>query len=69
MNKYEFEVTYNDIIFTYSVQQISLVEAVKQVKIEFGKEFNAIGSNINIRLKESDVCNHMSEILNCLYNT
>lgn len=65
MNKYKFVVTYNDIMFKYTVQQISLTEAIKQVKTEFGRDFNIIGSNINIKLEESDVCNHIDEILNC----
>lgn len=65
MNKYKFVVTYNDIMFKYAVQQISLTEAIKQVKTEFGRDFNTIGSNINIKLEESDVCNHIDEILNC----
>lgn len=60
---YKFVITYNDIISHYTIHSNTLVQAINQVKIEFGKKFNVIGSDINIRLEINDIKNHIDEIL------
>ena len=51
----------------YTIRAQNLQEASKQVRIKFAKSYKVFGDNVKIGLQQTDLANHIDEILTKLY--
>lgn len=51
----------------YTIRAQNLQEASKQARIKFAKSYKVFGDNVKIGLQQTDLANHIDEILTKLY--
>lgn len=51
----------------YTIRAQNLQEASKQARIKFAKNYKVFGDNVKIGLQQTDLANHIDEILTKLY--
>lgn len=51
----------------YTVRAQSITDATKQARVKFAKSYKVFGDKVKIQLDETDLKNHIDEILEKLY--
>lgn len=51
----------------YTIRAQNLQEASKQARIKFAKSYKVFGNDVKISLQQTDLVNHIDEILTKLY--
>lgn len=51
----------------YTIRAQNLQEASKQARIKFAKSYKVFGDDVKIGLQQTDLANHIDEILTKLY--
>lgn len=67
LNVYKLIATSDLYKTNYTIRAQNLQEASKQARIKFAKSYKVFGNDVKISLQQTDLVNHIDEILTKLY--